>query len=405
MATYYGRNTGGNWNSNSTWSTVSSSSSTNTGTFPGVADTAILDSGSGNITINVASTVLVFTCTGYTGTLAFNANLTMASNSTLTLGSGMTVTADVATRRLILGAGMTVTSNGVYLPVTVTCGGVTTSIYLFADDFECLHAGVSAAVNFNGNFRSSTSTTRRFKIRGDYYYNATVQSLSTNIIIFSMVGTGTYNNNGTLMAAPLEFNTSGTITINPSSHNISNSQGFSVPTLKYVSGTIITSGSTVFISNSTGAPNKIDTSGMTFDNVVISARQLELLSTLMATSITTGNQSVGNYTISGVAGFQTDYLYLNNYTALGGSYRQLNLTYGNTYVVNKLISTPSPPSSISSISSTDATNKVVLTLNGGSNLIRCNLTRVDASNGVHINTIGVITTCSNIGTSTQNILI
>lgn len=122
MATYYKRNTNPtnvNWNQNDNWSTVSSASATNAGTFPVAADTAILDSGSTSFTVNVASACTTLTMTGYLGTLTMTSTLTVTG--AVTLGGAF-----AGTGALILSGGsQTITSNSVTIP-TLTISGTGT---------------------------------------------------------------------------------------------------------------------------------------------------------------------------------------------------------------------------------------------------------------------------------------
>jgi len=395
MATYYARNTGGNWNSSSSWSTVSSASSTNAGTFPGSADITILDSGSGNITINVASNCLTLTTTGYTGTLTFNNNL--ITNGNVTFSATTTIATDVATRRLQFGTG-TITTNGIYLPITISVT-LTTSTITLADDLDCLNTS-----NFYGIIVSSSTTTKIFKIRGNLTFNNNVSTSNTNLVVFRLTGTGTISGlSGGTLQAPLEINTAGTITFSTGTttlFSVGNATSYSNH-FNYVTGTVITTNSIVQFTGS-GTTYKINSSTLTFDTVYL-IFNVQLQSTLNANTISFPTQAAGANTLSGSFGFICNNLDLNKIGV--STYRPLTLTFGNTYVVNKLISTPSIPTAGSSITSSSGTSKVVLTLNGGSNLIRCALTRVDASGGVLINTIGAITNCSNVGTSTQNVLI
>lgn len=399
MATYYGRNTGGNWNSNSTWSTVSSSSSTNTGTFPVAADTVILDSGSGNITINVSSTVLILTCTGYTGTLTFNNNLLMANNATITLGSGMTVASDVTSRTLRIQVA-TITSNGVYLPVTITPNG--SQSITFNDDFDCAHMS-----NSFGSYNSNSSTLRKVKIRGTFSIASPLSSNQTTPVSIVMTGAisgATYNSANYSLTMPFELDASGnTVTFLANSTFVTGNNNFTF-NFKYTSGTLITTGIYVaFFSNTVGTFIS-DTSTLVFEKVLLNGL-VQLNSTLRATTIaTTINTTNIPTTLSGSFGFICNILSLNEAIGLG-SYRPLNLGTTPTYVINSVIKTPNVPSSASNIASTSGSIKATIQLNGGSQLVRCNLTRIDASSGVIINTIGVITSCINVGTSTQNILI
>lgn len=103
MATYTAAAGGGNWNDTATWEEG--------GGYPGSGDNAVFDSGSGNVTVNVASACLDITCTGYTGTLTLGANLTVYGS--LLFVSGMTFTP--STYAVIFAAtttGKTITTGG-----------------------------------------------------------------------------------------------------------------------------------------------------------------------------------------------------------------------------------------------------------------------------------------------------
>lgn len=103
MSTWTAASGGGNWNSASTWEEG--------GGYPVAGDTAVLDSGSGNVTVNVASACDNLTCTGYTGTLTLDANLTLYGNCTL--ASGMTFTHnDKVVTFAATASGKTITSAG-----------------------------------------------------------------------------------------------------------------------------------------------------------------------------------------------------------------------------------------------------------------------------------------------------
>jgi len=86
MTTYTAVSGGGNWSSNSTWSPSG---------HPVQGDTAILNSSSGNVTVDVASACDDLDCTGYTNTLTLSAGLTCYGNWVSTNGfspNGNTVT-------------------------------------------------------------------------------------------------------------------------------------------------------------------------------------------------------------------------------------------------------------------------------------------------------------------------
>lgn len=93
MPTYYKRNvnpTNNNWNQADNWSTISSTSSTNSGTFPSstTLDPVIFDSSSVGVTVNVNSVCTTLTTTGFNGTITLTG--TLSTNGNVTIGSGTT---------------------------------------------------------------------------------------------------------------------------------------------------------------------------------------------------------------------------------------------------------------------------------------------------------------------------
>lgn len=102
MATILAAPGGGNWSSGATWVG---------GVVPTAADDVVLNSSSGNVTIDVASACRSLNCTGYTGTLTHNA-------VTLTIGDGTAGTGNIA---LLFAAAM-----------TYTIANSTTSAFTFA---------------------------------------------------------------------------------------------------------------------------------------------------------------------------------------------------------------------------------------------------------------------------------
>ena len=85
MATYYFRNTNGNWNAVNSWSITSGGPAN--GAIPTSGDTAILDNNSGGCTVNAASNCLNLTLSGYSNTITMNNPISIATSGTLTLGT------------------------------------------------------------------------------------------------------------------------------------------------------------------------------------------------------------------------------------------------------------------------------------------------------------------------------
>ncbi|MBP9848808.1 MAG: T9SS type A sorting domain-containing protein [Flavobacterium sp.] len=113
-ATYYLRNEGGNWNANTTWSTTSSASSTNTGTFPNSADIVIFNGNTNvdlTITANAACTSFTnLSETGVSLNLFFNQGTTLAVSGLfqITTTSGISRTTNVLLSNGATTANMTV---------------------------------------------------------------------------------------------------------------------------------------------------------------------------------------------------------------------------------------------------------------------------------------------------------
>ena len=101
MADRFARTAGGNWNSNSTWSTTSGGAADTVA--PVAADNVFLDANSGDVNINTFVLGRSLDCNGYTGTL------THTSGQELRLGDA---TGGTGNRVLRLVAGMTYVSNG-----------------------------------------------------------------------------------------------------------------------------------------------------------------------------------------------------------------------------------------------------------------------------------------------------
>ena len=86
MPTYYKRNvnpTNNNWNQADNWSTTSTTSAINIGTFPSsiTADPVVFDGNSVGVTVNVASQCTSLSMAGFAGILQMNNTLTLGAAS------------------------------------------------------------------------------------------------------------------------------------------------------------------------------------------------------------------------------------------------------------------------------------------------------------------------------------
>lgn len=160
MATKFARSVGGNWNTDATWSTTSSAGTANT-TKPTAADDVILDSGSGQITVDAASVAKTVTCTGYTNTLTHNAFALTVSGS-VTFVSGMTYT-PLATSTLSFAATATLTTGGKLMTnITHTSGTLTIGDNVTTMASKIITLTLSGtAVDLNGKTISGNTITSR----------------------------------------------------------------------------------------------------------------------------------------------------------------------------------------------------------------------------------------------------
>lgn len=254
MPTYYKRNTSGttNWNLATSWSTVSSTSSTNTGTFPSstTADPVIFDANSSNVTVNVLSNCTSLDFTTYAGTITMTNNLGVYGNVILGVSMGI-----AGTGTLIIAATSTYTSNNVTWPNTLQLGNgpsiTITLISLITTVQNLSNSGGSTAIitTLNGN---------TLNILGNLS-NAVILAGSTQI---NLTGTGTWNstNAGIEVRTKLNIDTLGTITRGANGYAYSGSE------LKYTQGTLI-NGSTFLRLSSGGNTSSIISNGVDWGNV------------------------------------------------------------------------------------------------------------------------------------------
>jgi len=220
MPTYYKRNNTGttDWSLATSWSTVSSTSAINGGTFPvsTTADPVIFDANSSDCTVNgINRTCTSITFAGYTNTITMSFNITVSG--AITFGASM----------LVLGSGSigsivtsTITPNGFAWPNTFTLGG-TSQTYTLASNMTLngqLTCSGTTAITINANTLTCNN--------GAFFQTAT--SGTTTIDIKGGNFSGTCNNT-------VNLNSTGTITL---TGNIGRASG----TLTWVAGTINNSG-------------------------------------------------------------------------------------------------------------------------------------------------------------------
>jgi hypothetical protein len=228
--TLFAKNSGGNWSSASTWSNISSASADSSGP-PTAADDVVINSGSGNITIDATSVCRSLDCNTYTGTLTHN-------GFTLSIGDTTPGTSNIALR---LSAGMTyITSNTTLFfkstsstQQTINTGGKPTasitingagSNYQLASDITLTTANWSyvTGTTFDANGKTitmalSSGAARSFAGGGQTYYGLTSTIPNTTLTI---TDNNTFTNlnvtattNTAILSLPAATTVTGTLTL------------------------------------------------------------------------------------------------------------------------------------------------------------------------------------------------
>ena len=352
-----------NWNAttNTNWSGTSGGA--NNASVPTSVDDVIFDA-AGNTSSVISATITIlsiFIDSAYTATMTHNAILTIAGN--VTLGANYTI---AGTSSITISAASTITSNGKIFPNNVSVSG--TNIKTLIGDFT-----IGGQLSFDGATTiNSTTSEILFVNNGFSGFQSTVGTATIYLQGGTWGGGAVIQNNLTL---------NGNVTI-------SGTKSYRTGILKYLSGTITTTGSTLSI----GGTTTLDTFGITFNIVDLYIGNITLNSKLVANTLLF---SVQNLTFLGSFGFDTNNVIIQG----GGSTR--TLVAGVTYIINSsltgiVLSIPNFTSS-----STTLKAKLVLGYNAVCSVM-ANFTRIDASGGRTINAWnGTITDCINVNRYTD----
>ena len=260
-------NAGGNWNATATWVGA---------VVPIAGDSIDFTATSGNLTVNVASAVLVgVNFTNYLGTITFNN--TINTSGVLNLGTGGYTQAGA--NGITLNGTATLTSGGVTWSRPLTFGG-TSVTYTLVGNWT-----VTGLITFQGS-GTTTFTNNTFNINGGLTQTTAGIYAGTTAIVFG--GTGTWSNSST---GAIRNNTTinGTITI---SGNVYYDTG----TLTYTAGTVTVTGSTLNI----GANTTLNTNGITWNNInTTGTTTITLSSNLTLTGTLTVSTGTLSFTLGG----------------------------------------------------------------------------------------------------------
>ena len=311
MATYYFRNVGTAWNSNTSWSTTSSTGAS-AGVIPTQFDDVIFD-GNSALSCPISTTVGAcrdLTTTGYTGTITLNVDLSVSRNHVIgasTVFAGSAFYCPIGTS--------SITSNGVLFPnFGLGRGGGGFFTLTLNDNLNVVNIQIDAngaatngfAVNVNGNMGFAANTA--------YAYSGTT--------VYNLIGTG---NLGIVGASPffsvtININTSGTITFLSNVH-------FSGGTLIYTAGTVVTTGNTFILNGTNTITSKNISTGneITFNNVTAGTGGA-------ATTTTLGSDMrvAGNFTVAVFNGYNFNQ---NTIFVAGNIINPVGVTNGGTSIM------------------------------------------------------------------------
>ena len=269
---WVGGGSSSNWNAtvNTNWG--SSSGGPNNATIPSSVDDATFDgagsNGNTNSTISADITILSLNITtGYTSTMTHNQIVTIAGN--ITLSTAYTI---AGTNRITISGNSTVNTNGKTWPNNVLIGGVTITL---ASDFNIL--GSLTTSGSTGTFNTSTGS--KLYISGGLAVTGGILAGTVDVYLLGGTWTSSYQTaNNVFIQGDVTF--SGSVSYGYASGN---------KTLKYVSGTVTTTGSTLFISGQA----QLDVNGITFNNVTFSSAYTHtLLSNLSLSGLLSNSAAV-----------------------------------------------------------------------------------------------------------------
>jgi len=266
MATITVSNTGGNWNATGTWVG---------GVIPLTTDNVIFTSTSGNLTINVSSTIVDFDLTNYLGTITFTSALVV--NGNLNLGTGGYTQAGIS--GIDKQGTSSITTNGTVWSRRFRFNG--THTVTLNDDFN-----ISGALTFQVSGSPTIITLNGFNIYHTGTFNASNNGGAVaGTTKYWYKGTGTtWAQGASAPSINIDFyiDTVGTLTMTGSS--LSGIIFGANKELKVISGSLVTTGlSALSLSGRT-----LDFNGNVVNNIrfITASQTVTLLSNTTITTLT-----------------------------------------------------------------------------------------------------------------------
>ncbi len=242
--TYYSRTTGGNWNSNSTWSTISFGNSTNTGTYPQAGDLVYIGNGY-TVYLNISSTVSGITVgQGTSGIL----EILDAGTFTLTIAGSLTVNN---------GAKIWYNGNNSRMQKLFVSGDITNNgtIDFFSDANDVCNIIFNSSINsmVTGNGTYNLNTVSLVKTSSSYLLDVQSNAFENGIKTLVLTdGRFIHNNTGLYSVNPTASTyfqidpdviidvPQGSLALSPNQNHV------------YLQGSLIVDGGTVYIASSAG---------------------------------------------------------------------------------------------------------------------------------------------------------
>lgn len=240
---------GGNWTNSASWSPAQT---------PTNGDAVVLANTSGNVTVDGPATFGTLGASTYTNVLNLSSGNTLIGGGNVTFGSGMAIT----------GTG-TLTFQDV-VTTTITSAGVTVSgttilprgTYSATDSFNVTNLIIGGPNSGTSNL----SALKNLNIAGNL--SCVFGSVDNTGMTVSMVGSGSVSMpNFALSASNFFINTSGSITLGTNVR-------LDCPLIKYISGTIVNTGSVL----TTSGQDNIDTNTMHWGTIQSNQASQTLLS-------------------------------------------------------------------------------------------------------------------------------
>jgi hypothetical protein len=349
------------------------------------SNNTVLNSGTLNVTGNftvaaqpaAGTTQINLTGTGtWSGNNAVQNPLTINTSGTITLSGTIQVNGG-STRSFTYSGGTIVTTGSTLILNAITLVGNWSSINF--NNLTQTGAGttttLSSDLNVLGTFGFIGTST--VTLNGVYNINVSgnLTHSSSGVLggqpTIILNGTGTWSNTSTgSLRLNVNINTSGTITLG-------SSISYANTTITYTTGTIVNTGSTLTLVSTT----TLNTSGMTWNNVTISAGTITLNSTLNCNTLTFSNAVI---TFAGSAGFTTNTLINSTLTTS----RTYTLKNSVNYIINNTLNLQGNGSNILTLTSDSGTVRANLLLKYGAtqSVKLTNATRIDSSGGQTIYT-------------------